>query len=160
MLVGRLTQNSKSTKIVKIISIKVLGLDIKQWKAFNNATTFFFSIWVQLLDRRQKRLELALLAADQFIDVKSTNCSEDWVSWTPTVYVLYSQVSEIWINVHDILYFFPCEENCSTLSFIWATEETGWRHLYLITTVLTPPINGVAHSDHGDGKSVILSKIF
>lgn len=104
---------------------------------------------MQLLDRRQKRLELALLAADQFLDVKTVSSSEDWRHWTPSVHVLCSQVSDVWINVHDILYFFPCEENSSTISFIWASEETGWRHLYLFTSTLTPHINGVNENEQG-----------
>ncbi|KAK6635646.1 hypothetical protein RUM44_000900 [Polyplax serrata] len=110
-------------------------------------------IWVQLLDRRQRRLELALLAANQFLDTNTISSSEDWRNWTPTVNVICSQVSEVWINVHDILYFFPYEKNSSTLSFIWASEETGWRHLYLFTSTLTPHLNGATDDDHGDGST-------
>lgn len=131
----------------------------------NNSLSFFISfsfvcsIWVQLLDRRQKRLELALLAADQFLDLNTIRSSDDWHNWTPSVNVICSQVSEVWINVHDILHFFPYEKNSSTLSFIWASEETGWRHLYLFTSTLTPHLNGVADGDHGEGRTIFFIAI-
>jgi hypothetical protein len=35
------------------------------------------------------------------------------------------------INVTDILEFFPSDDQ-SRVRFIWASEETGWRHLYLV----------------------------
>jgi Dipeptidyl peptidase IV (DPP IV) N-terminal region len=52
------------------------------------------------------------------------------------VNVIYSEVTDVWINIHDILHFFPCEDK-SKLTFLWASEETGFRHLYQITVALT-----------------------
>jgi hypothetical protein len=40
------------------------------------------------------------------------------------------------------LYFFPTSEN-GELRFVWATEETGFRHLYLITAQMSGFSNGV-----------------
>lgn len=53
------------------------------------------------------------------------------------------QESCIWINVHDLLHFLPSTEN-HEVQFIWASEDTGHRHLYLITSQILPYANGVA----------------
>lgn len=39
-------------------------------------------------------------------------------------------------QIHDILHFLP-ETNPDEVSFIWASEETGFRHLYLITACVS-----------------------
>lgn len=56
--------------------------------------------------------------------------------------VLHSQETDTWINVHDLLYFLEITD--STVTFLWASEETGFRHLYLITSSLsgTVAVNG------------------
>lgn len=45
-------------------------------------------------------------------------------------------------QVNDLLYFFPVSEN-GELRFVWASEETGFRHLYLITAQVSGLTNGV-----------------
>jgi len=45
-------------------------------------------------------------------------------------------------QVNDLLYFFPTSEN-GELRFVWASEETGFRHLYLITAQVSGLTNGV-----------------
>ncbi|XP_068086036.1 dipeptidyl peptidase 9 [Anabrus simplex] len=108
-------------------------------------------IWVQLLDRRQQRLELVLLSVDNFTEPPPNmyNVENNLNPPTPAVQVLYTQHSDIWINVHDLLYFFPtnCSGDSSSASgemqFIWASEETGYRHLYLITAHVASMSNGV-----------------
>jgi hypothetical protein len=44
--------------------------------------------------------------------------------------------------VNDLLYFFPTNDN-SEMRFVWASEETGFRHLYLITAQVSGLSNGV-----------------
>lgn len=56
--------------------------------------------------------------------------------------VIHTQHSYIWINVHDLLTFLP-HDDPNEVKFIWASEETGYRHLYLITSQLTTYLNGV-----------------
>lgn len=41
---------------------------------------------------------------------------------------------DAWINVHDILHFLPSTPG--SISFIWASEETGHLHLYHVTCAL------------------------
>lgn len=38
-------------------------------------------------------------------------------------------------KVHDILYFFT-QDKSNEIKFLWASEETGFRHLYVITVEL------------------------
>ncbi|KAI4458581.1 protease family s9bc dipeptidyl-peptidase iv-related [Holotrichia oblita] len=51
---------------------------------------------------------------------------------SPLVQVLYCQESAVWVNVHDLLRFLPPTKS-HEVRFIWASEETGFRHLYLVT---------------------------
>lgn len=48
--------------------------------------------------------------------------------------VIYTEQSESWINVHDMLYFLEISE--MSVTYVWASEETGFRHLYLVTSSL------------------------
>ncbi|CAG9836464.1 unnamed protein product [Diabrotica balteata] len=92
------------------------------------------SIWVQLLDRRQERLQLVLLSLQNFIEVVPISIDHDS---NPVVQVIYSEESVIWVNVHDLLYFLPTTDN-NEVQFIWASEESGFRHLYLISAQVVP----------------------
>lgn len=49
--------------------------------------------------------------------------------------VIYRLESENWVGVNDCLEFLPNngESDQDQIKFIIASEETGWRHLYLIT---------------------------
>ncbi len=66
----------------------------------------------QVLDRAQTHLTLLLL------DPK-TGGSE----------TLLTETSEVWINLHDLLR--PIAEGPLAGHFVWASERTGFRHLYL-----------------------------
>lgn len=45
-----------------------------------------------------------------------------------------SQVANTWINVNDVLEFIELTD--TQVTFIWASEETGYRHLYLVSSLL------------------------
>lgn len=115
-------------------------------------------VWVQLLDRKQQRLELALIPLSEFcvpcgyehaphnLNVHAHTAKETPRVEQPTqgIQVLVSETApDAWINVHDILYFIPespsapsstiTPNSTGRISFIWASEETGYLHLYLIT---------------------------
>lgn len=81
-------------------------------------------IWCQMLNRRQTNLVLALISLSGSFESQ----------------IIYEEHNDIyWVNSHDILYFLnsskidcqPLTEG-SDLSFIWSSEESGFRHLYLI----------------------------
>lgn len=107
-------------------------------------------IWAQLLNREQNRLDVILISLDNFCDVCSNNVTESaspngstivehsWQSSltkqvTP-IKVIWSQVARTWINVNDILEFIEVTD--TKVKFLWASEETGFRHLYLVTSLL------------------------
>ncbi|XP_023345697.1 dipeptidyl peptidase 9 [Eurytemora carolleeae] len=95
------------------------------------------NIWVQLLDRCQQRLELIIIPKNQFvrctysnIELQSQNGSDISKERAP-VQVITVEQSDTWVNVNDILLFLP-HSHPHQLKFIWASEETGYRHLYLV----------------------------
>ncbi|XP_047039076.1 dipeptidyl peptidase 9 isoform X1 [Helicoverpa zea] len=101
-------------------------------------------VWVQLLDRKQQRLELVLIPLSQFCtpsrydtDDAPTVRHEPMISdqAIQDIQILVSETApDAWINVHDILYFLP--SNGLEMNFIWASEESGHLHLYLVTCAL------------------------
>nr|BCX00104.1 MAG: peptidase S9 [Bacteroidota bacterium] len=66
-------------------------------------------LYVQRLNRQQNHLELLFYDAD-----------------TGQGRVILEERSSTWLDVHDELFFLP-----SRSAFIWVSERTGWRHLYL-----------------------------
>lgn len=102
------------------------------------------------MNRPQQRLDLVLIPLDNFCEPYSTTEQttpteeHNWRTLHGTVsemQVIYSQTSTSYINVHDLLNFIEITE--TTVTFIWASEETGFRHLYLITSSLIGAVNGV-----------------
>lgn len=108
---------------------------------------FSSSIWAQLIDRTQQKLDVVLLSLSNFTEVlpmydDTTNIMH---LGSPIVQVIYSQESRIWVNVHDLLHFLPSTDH-NEVQFIWASQDTGYRHLYLITSQITPHTNGVTEN--------------
>ncbi|XP_022256745.1 dipeptidyl peptidase 9-like [Limulus polyphemus] len=54
--------------------------------------------------------------------------------WTPDG-VHSCRVDSRWSTVHDVLHFFPQLVD-DEITFLWASEESGFRHLYIITVEL------------------------
>ncbi|ALC47034.1 CG3744 [Drosophila busckii] len=101
-------------------------------------------VWLAGLDRKQQRLDVMLIPLDNFCESYSSEVSSptDSIgdhSWrspynrtiTP-LQVIFTEQTKSWINVHDMLYFL--ELNDLSVTFLWASEETGFRHLYLVTS--------------------------
>uniref|UniRef100_A0A0C4FEI9 LD33755p n=1 Tax=Drosophila melanogaster TaxID=7227 RepID=A0A0C4FEI9_DROME len=103
-------------------------------------------VWVQGLDRKQQRLDVILIPLDNFCESYSSQVStptdsigdHSWRSlYSRTItplQVIYTERSDSWINVHDMLHFLDLTE--TSVTFLWASEETGFRHLYLVTASL------------------------
>ena len=68
-------------------------------------------IAIQRLNRAQTKLELLFAAAS-----------------TGRTQVVLTEEDPYWVNVHDDLYFF---QNQALGGFLWASEGSGYRHLYL-----------------------------
>ncbi|CAK9800355.1 Dipeptidyl peptidase 9 [Anthophora quadrimaculata] len=92
-------------------------------------------VWVQLLDRKQQKLELGLLSVDNFSEPPPNvyNSENHFTPPSASVQVIYSERSSIWINVNDLLYFLPSDDP-TEVKFLWGSEESNYRHLYLITS--------------------------
>uniref|UniRef100_A0A8C1Q687 dipeptidyl-peptidase IV n=1 Tax=Cyprinus carpio TaxID=7962 RepID=A0A8C1Q687_CYPCA len=98
--------------------------------------------WAELLDRSQQKLQLVLLPPALFIAA-----SVDDPQWEELVeampegvqpFIIYEEVTDIWINVHDIFYPFIQTTN-DKITFLWVNEsQTGFCHLYRITSLLQP----------------------
>ncbi|XP_031832018.2 dipeptidyl peptidase 9 [Nomia melanderi] len=95
-------------------------------------------VWVQLLDRKQQRLELVLLSIDNFCEPPPNvyNWENHFTPPTASVQVIYSEQSPTWINLNDLLYFLP-SDNPTEVKFLWGSEESNFRHLYLITSKIS-----------------------
>ncbi|KAF7284247.1 hypothetical protein GWI33_022397 [Rhynchophorus ferrugineus] len=105
-------------------------------------------IWVQLLDRKQQHLELVLLSLSNFtqdLPYFNSTCNMNNLTGSPIVQVIYTQESQYWVNVHDLLSFLPSEDH-NEVNFIWANEDTGYRHLYLVTAQISSIANGVSEA--------------
>lgn len=131
-------------------------------------------IWAQLLNRQQNRLELVVIPLDNFCDICSNSSSyssspngssgniieHSWqsslIKQTSPIQVIWSQVSSTWINVNDLLEFI--EMNETQVTFILASEESGFRHLYSITSQLQSqsPTNGGAQCNVDDASSNLM----
>ncbi|XP_027706777.1 dipeptidyl peptidase 9 isoform X1 [Vombatus ursinus] len=99
--------------------------------------------WAMFLDRPQQRLQLVLLPPALFIPVPESE--EQRLEFAKAVpenvqpYVVYEEVTDVWINVHDIFYPFPQSEGDEEICFLRANEcKTGFCHLYKVTAVLKP----------------------
>ena len=115
-------------------------------------------VWAQLLDRSQQRLELVLIPESQFersslpkigSSLAETNGPSNGELSRP-VQVITSEASEWWVSVHDILKFLPHSEP-GQVRFLWASEETGYRHLYLVVASVTPVQTMVTAPDNVTG---------
>ncbi|CAL8078755.1 unnamed protein product [Orchesella dallaii] len=96
-------------------------------------------IYAQLLNRQQQRLELVLIPYIPLQAIEGEKVDDfEWPS--APAYVLYSEQTNVWINVHDILSFFPSGDSNSVM-FLWASEESGFRHLYIVKSELRPALS-------------------
>lgn len=104
-------------------------------------------VWTQLLDRQQQFLQLVLIPFESFCNEPYTSNPSSMESisekhlWevmmtknTKPLQVIYTERSSQWINVHNLLHFLEVNEDC--VEFIWSSEETGFRHLYQVTSSL------------------------
>ncbi|KAJ6635497.1 Dipeptidyl peptidase 8 [Pseudolycoriella hygida] len=126
-------------------------------------------VWAQIMNRTQQRLELVLIPLDNFCEscgsvTSSPNGDHRWNSplgrSTTPIQVIYKQTSTNWVNVNDLLTFL--EINDTTVTFLWGSEDSGFRHLYLVTSSLVQSTNGIKDSmviEHTDCINLVPSII-
>lgn len=171
------TPNAKSKlKLVQFTLSETLQIQDIMVKDLQIPLTYFFpwmeyivrvgwmpdarSIWAQLLNRQQKRVDLIMIPLDNFSEVCSNSSAasspsggavadHSWRSTlnkvTSPIQVIFSQCSSAWVNINDLLTF--VDYNDHEVTFIWGSEESGFRHLYLITSSLRQTMNGVVFSN-------------
>ncbi|TPX72644.1 hypothetical protein SpCBS45565_g00402 [Spizellomyces sp. 'palustris'] len=87
-------------------------------------------VWIQILNRTQTRTALIYVPIALFMsDADYADYKRGSFPFQHRIQVLVDEISEVWINVTDITNFFPSVDTGKT-EFIWASERTGWRHLY------------------------------
>nr|XP_060611592.1 dipeptidyl peptidase 8 [Anolis sagrei ordinatus] len=96
--------------------------------------------WALLLDRCQTRLQIVLLPPALFIPVEDDAMERqkliDAVPDSVTPLIIYEEMTDIWINIHDIFHIFP-QTHEDLIEFLIASEcRTGFRHLFRITAIL------------------------
>ncbi|XP_038195390.1 dipeptidyl peptidase 9 isoform X3 [Arvicola amphibius] len=97
--------------------------------------------WAMFLDRPQQRLQLVLLPPALFIPSPETEAQRKAaaraIPKNVQPFVIYEEVTNVWINVHDIFHPFPQAEGQQDFSFLRANEcKTGFCHLYKVTVDL------------------------
>ncbi|KAE8618444.1 hypothetical protein XENTR_v10009385 [Xenopus tropicalis] len=107
--------------------------------------------WAILLDRLQTRLQIVLIPPALFVCPHKDPPECHWISNSPsdsvTPLVIYEETTDIWINIHDILHFFP-QTRDDEIQFLFASEcKTGFRHLYRITSMLRTGGNSKGSAD-------------
>ncbi|KAF7729659.1 dipeptidylpeptidase [Apophysomyces ossiformis] len=91
------------------------------------------SVWVQILSRDQKQTALVKIRYSYFAseeEYKKRDAPSDYQD-QPGPEILWQETSDTWINVTDAYYFLPQASEDMT-KFIWASEKSGFRHLYLV----------------------------
>ncbi|XP_022085596.1 dipeptidyl peptidase 9-like [Acanthaster planci] len=97
------------------------------------------NMWAQLLNRNQQSTAVILIPLQSFLPVCSdAEMRESSDGSESLIRVLYEEHSDLWINVHDAIHFFP-QTLPGEISFLWASEATGIRQLYFITSALQQP---------------------
>uniref|UniRef100_A0A673GHD7 dipeptidyl-peptidase IV n=1 Tax=Sinocyclocheilus rhinocerous TaxID=307959 RepID=A0A673GHD7_9TELE len=126
-----LKQHKQTTKTSSIEYLNVPYLNL-----------FLPSAWAVLLDRSQQKLQLVLLPPALFIAASVEDPQwEEHVEAMPEgvqPFIIYEELTDIWINVHDIFYPFIQTTN-DKISFLWVNEsQTGFCHLYRIASFFQP----------------------
>uniref|UniRef100_A0A673GHT2 dipeptidyl-peptidase IV n=1 Tax=Sinocyclocheilus rhinocerous TaxID=307959 RepID=A0A673GHT2_9TELE len=124
---------------------------LKQHKRYLNVpylNLFLPSAWAVLLDRSQQKLQLVLLPPALFIAASVEDPQwEEHVEAMPEgvqPFIIYEELTDIWINVHDIFYPFIQTTN-DKISFLWVNEsQTGFCHLYRIASFFQPGSDPIA----------------
>mmetsp|Transcript_20072 Transcript_20072/g.32933 ORF Transcript_20072/g.32933 Transcript_20072/m.32933 type:complete len:861 (+) Transcript_20072:128-2710(+) len=115
-------------------------------------------VWAQLLNRKQQRLALVSFSLDEFAPEDDSSMTTPASSPPqaapapadaslppsssmpdPSKSILREEHTHIWVNVTELLSFLSDGSG----RFIWGSESTGFRHLYLIS----PPSSSLNPSD-------------
>eukprot|EP01135_Chromosphaera_perkinsii_P009554 Nk52_evm4s1810 gene=Nk52_evmTU4s1810 len=89
-------------------------------------------VWCQIISRNQQQLNLLAIPLKSFCDTKyPSDVVDNSAADKLGIEVLVEETSSVWVNVHNLLTFILSDDR--SFRFFWASEETGFRHLYLIS---------------------------
>ncbi|XP_020608340.1 dipeptidyl peptidase 9-like [Orbicella faveolata] len=90
------------------------------------------SVYAEILDRNQQHLAMVQIPVAFFVPINlPANQLLTITEGSPMIEVLAEESNDIWINVADLTHFLRMSD--SRLQFIWSSEISGYRHLYLAT---------------------------
>uniref|UniRef100_H2Z5L8 Dipeptidyl peptidase 9 n=1 Tax=Ciona savignyi TaxID=51511 RepID=H2Z5L8_CIOSA len=110
-------------------------------------------VWAQLLDRAQQETSIVYIPLSRFDHVISEHdelgehnrheevngadveMADATAQCNPGLKILYEESCAVWINVHDAFHFMT-RNDPDEVRFIWASERSGHRHLYLVKSQL------------------------
>ena len=120
------------------------------------------------MDRPQQNLGVVLLPFHSFVPVSELPnghhataapldpCTEATEEYSASPYrVIFSVQSESWITVTNLLRFLPADDP-DIVRFIWASEETGFMHLYLVEALKKSNADEEAAEADSSGETVQL----
>ncbi|KAL0080982.1 Alpha/Beta hydrolase protein [Phycomyces blakesleeanus] len=108
------------------------------------------SVWAQLLSRDQKKTEVVRIPISLFLSPQEYELQK--ISSTQSraqIEVLWEETTDVWINISDAYYFLDSSDPNST-QFIWSSEKSGYRHLYLVTKNIDEPKPSVTQLTDGE----------
>ncbi|KAI8393595.1 uncharacterized protein BYT42DRAFT_609376 [Radiomyces spectabilis] len=90
------------------------------------------SVWLQLLSRDQTRMVVLRISCTQFRTFEEFQRMQQQGD-TPSLEfdILWQEETDIWINIADA-YHFLNSTSVGRTEFIWSSEKSGFRHLYLV----------------------------
>ncbi|ORX99162.1 alpha/beta-hydrolase [Basidiobolus meristosporus CBS 931.73] len=89
------------------------------------------AVWAQLMDRKQQKTVVVKIPLKNFATMYEYNGNPNYEECKKNVEILYHEESDSWIN-YCFIYHFLETQNEDFTEFIWCSERTGYRHLYLV----------------------------
>lgn len=93
-------------------------------------------VYAIICDRAQRKLQILLIPLPCFVAHDNSDPMETTsLRTSPGVQVIYEDTSDVWLHIHDILHFLPCNQD-DRVQFLWASQKSGYLHLYHVTSRL------------------------
>ncbi|KAI9088833.1 dipeptidyl peptidase IV N-terminal region-domain-containing protein [Phlyctochytrium arcticum] len=98
-------------------------------------------VWFQLVDRLQHRTSLIAVPIELFMnDMEYETHEADPNRLSRRIHVLVEDATDYWINVDDLTTFWTNPDASGKIEFVWASERTGYRHIYHGSFTFAEPV--------------------
>uniref|UniRef100_H2Z5L9 Peptidase S9 prolyl oligopeptidase catalytic domain-containing protein n=1 Tax=Ciona savignyi TaxID=51511 RepID=H2Z5L9_CIOSA len=115
-------------------------------------------VWAQLLDRAQQETSIVYIPLSRFdheVNGADVEMADATAQCNPGLKILYEESCAVWINVHDAFHFMT-RNDPDEVRFIWASERSGHRHLYLVKSQLKQTCKRLNTGDRVAGAFMML----